>query len=147
MNCLPSARGTSGTDVDVRSCILSLIDLYSHWLSQPIHTLLLATMLRSIIMLSDLFALVESLSLSLSLTHTHTHTRTHQMPLHMFPSLSQAGQFDWMLGTLLGLYENHPPEDTLTSPLIVLGLLKACAVLKLVSNMYPRTCMLPQTTC
>ena len=24
--------------VDVRSCILSLVDLFSHWLSQPLHT-------------------------------------------------------------------------------------------------------------
>ena len=23
--------------VDVRSCILSLVDLFSHWLSQPLH--------------------------------------------------------------------------------------------------------------
>lgn len=47
-------------EVDIRSCILSLIDLYTHWLSQPIHTLLLQHMLSSVIMLSDLFAVVRS---------------------------------------------------------------------------------------
>ena len=51
-----------GIEIDVRSCILSLIDLYSHWLSHPIHTILLHRVLRSIFMLSDLFALVYSLT-------------------------------------------------------------------------------------
>ncbi len=46
------------SEVDIRSCILSLIDLYTHWLTQPIHTLLLQHMVRSVVMLSDLFALV-----------------------------------------------------------------------------------------
>ena len=44
--------------VDVRSCVLSLVDLFSHWLGQPIHPLLLLHTLRAILMLSDLFSLV-----------------------------------------------------------------------------------------
>ena len=44
--------------VDVRSCVLSLVDLFSHWLGQPLHPLLLLHTLRAILMLSDLFSLV-----------------------------------------------------------------------------------------
>jgi huntingtin len=43
--------------VDVRSCVLSLVDLFSHWLGQPLHPLLLLHTLRAILMLSDLFSL------------------------------------------------------------------------------------------
>ena len=46
-------------DVDISSCIISLTDLYTHWLTQPIHSLLLHHVLTSIVMLSDLFALVS----------------------------------------------------------------------------------------
>lgn len=46
-------------EIDVKSCILSLIDLYSHWLMQPLHVVLLNHVLRSILMLSDLFASVS----------------------------------------------------------------------------------------
>lgn len=54
-----TARYTSdGAEVDVRSCVLSLIDLFTHWLTQPIHSLLLQHMLRAVLMLSDLFAMV-----------------------------------------------------------------------------------------
>ena len=57
---LLSARYTEGSEVDVRSCVLSLIDLFTHWLTQPIHTLLLQHMLRAVLMVSDLFAMVSS---------------------------------------------------------------------------------------
>ena len=49
----------STVDVDISSCIISLTDLYTHWLTQPIHSLLLHHVLMSIVMLSDLFALVR----------------------------------------------------------------------------------------
>lgn len=45
-------------EIDVKSCILSLIELYVHWLRQPVHTVLLNHILQSIVMLSDLFAVV-----------------------------------------------------------------------------------------
>lgn len=45
------------SEVDTRSCIMSLIDLYSHLFSQPIDMLLLHHILTSIIMISDLFVL------------------------------------------------------------------------------------------
>ena len=44
----------------------------------------------------------------------------------------QSGQFDWMLRTLLEIYENHPPEDVSVTALAVFGLLKASAILKCV---------------
>lgn len=44
----------------------------------------------------------------------------------------QSGQFDWLLVTLLRLYETHPPEDTTTLSFVILGILKAAAVLKVV---------------
>lgn len=49
----------STVDVDISSCIISLTDLYTHWLTLPIHSLLLHHVLMSIVMLSDLFALVR----------------------------------------------------------------------------------------
>lgn len=46
-----------------------------------------------------------------------------------------------MLTTMLDLYNHHPPEDTTTTALLVLGVLKAAAVLKVVRqkafNSYP----------
>ena len=37
-----------------------------------------------------------------------------------------------MLATLLELYDHHPSEDTTTTALLVQGVLKAAAVLKVV---------------
>ena len=45
--------------VDVRSCVLSLVDLFSHWLTQPLQPLLLQQTLRATLMISDLFSLVH----------------------------------------------------------------------------------------
>lgn len=78
---------------------MSLVELYAHWLRQPVHIILLNQVLQSIIMLSDLFA--------------------------------TSGQFQWMLQTLLDLYENHHPhEDMHTVSLMVVGILKVIAILK-----------------
>ncbi len=54
--------------------------------------------------------------------------------LHLLFILIQSSQFQWMLHTLMNLYENHPQEDTHTTSLIVVGTLKAVAVLKSVSK-------------
>ena len=48
--------------------------------------------------------------------------------------LQQSGQFNWMLKTLLDIYEYHPLEDVSVTALAVFGLLKASAVLKCVSS-------------
>ena len=45
----------------------------------------------------------------------------------------QSGQFDWMLKTLLDIYEYHPTEDISVTAVAVFGLLKASAILKCVS--------------
>lgn len=56
----PSAHySPEGVEIDVRSCVLSLIDLFSHWLSHHIHSLLLLHTIRAILMLSDLFSVVR----------------------------------------------------------------------------------------
>lgn len=39
---------------------------------------------------------------------------------------------EWMLGTMLDVYDRHPQEDAYLVSLTVLGMLKATAVLKLV---------------
>lgn len=52
----------------------------------------------------------------------------------MFYFPLQSSQFQWMLQALLDLYENHPHEDSHTVSLIVVGILKAVAVLKSVSR-------------
>lgn len=54
----PVGYHSQSEEIDVKSCILSLIELYVHWLRQPVHTVLLNHILQSIIMLSDLFAVV-----------------------------------------------------------------------------------------
>ena len=87
--------------VDCRSCILSLIELYTHWLSQPMDLLLLYHTLSSIVMLSDLFVL--------------------------------SSQYEWMMLTFLDLLDTHPPEDTLSEAILVFGVLKAAAILRVVS--------------
>ncbi|XP_019850343.1 PREDICTED: huntingtin-like isoform X2 [Amphimedon queenslandica] len=48
---------TPVNEIDTRSCIMSLVDLYTHLLSQPIDMLLLHHILTSIVMLSDMFVL------------------------------------------------------------------------------------------
>ena len=45
----------------------------------------------------------------------------------------QTSQFEWMQQTLLECYDCHPQEDTHTVSLIVVGILKAVAILKSVS--------------
>lgn len=98
-----SSRTSPQADqVDTRSCILSLLDLYSHWLSESISLPLLHNTLASVILLSDQFVLLS--------------------------------QFEWMLATFLQLYERHPNEDCVTEALLVLGILKMSAVLKVVSG-------------
>ena len=46
----------------------------------------------------------------------------------------KSSQVEWMLGTLLDLYDRHPQEDMYSISLIVLGILKAAAILKLVGS-------------
>ena len=58
--------------MDVRSCVLSLVDLFSHWLSQPLHCVLLLHTLRAVLMLSDLFAVVSA-----STAQCHVHAPLH----------------------------------------------------------------------
>lgn len=41
---------------------------------------------------------------------------------------------EWMLGTMLDVYDRHPQEDAYLISLTVLGILKATAILKLVSK-------------
>lgn len=50
---------SDSVEVDVKSCMLSLIELYTHWLASPIHTIQLEYTLQSIILLSDLFSVVS----------------------------------------------------------------------------------------
>ena len=88
-------------DVDVQSCVLSLVELYTHWLSGPLHTMIVLNLVRSVLLLSDLFVVLN--------------------------------HFEWMLTTLLGLYDRHPHEDTSVVSLLVTGILKAAAVLRSVS--------------
>lgn len=90
------------SEVDTRSCIMSLVDLYTHLLSQPIDMLLLHHILTSIVMISDLFVL--------------------------------SNQYEWMLETFLKLSDTHPSEDVLSEALLVLGIIKSAAVLRIVSN-------------
>lgn len=63
------------TEVDIRSCLMSLIDFYRHWLSNPIDLLLLHHILISVIMLSDMFGLSSQyewmLETFLGLSETH----------------------------------------------------------------------------
>ena len=87
--------------IDMRSCVISLIDLFNHWFTQPMDLLLLHHTLTTIVMLSDLFFL--------------------------------SNQFDWMLMTFLNLHQTHPSEDLLSEPMVVFGILKAAAILRVVS--------------
>ena len=57
-SCYGLGYHSESEEIDVKSCILSLVDLYVHWLIQPIPTPLLTYVLQSIILLSDLFAVV-----------------------------------------------------------------------------------------
>ena len=95
-----SGSSTTIDGIDMRSCIICLIELFTHWFTQPINLLLLHHTLTSIVMLSDMFFL--------------------------------SNQFEWMLNTLLNLYQTHPSEDILSEPMIVFGILKAAAVLRVV---------------
>lgn len=52
----------------------------------------------------------------------------------LYVSFLKSNQFDWMLKTLLDIYEHHPLEDVSITALAVFGLLKASAVLKCVSE-------------
>ena len=88
-------------EVDTRSCIFTILELYQHWLTEPLSILLLQHILASIIMLSDLFVL--------------------------------SNQYEWMLGTFLSLLDHLPPEDVCSQALLVLGVIKAAAVLRVVS--------------
>ena len=120
---LSTAR--EGAEVDVRSCVLSLIDLFSHWLTQPIHTLLLQHMLRAVLMLSDLFAMV----------HVHLSPSCSSDTIaSASPPSSQSSQYEWMLQTATELQECHPPEDGQTTALLLQCILKAAAVLRVVSR-------------
>ena len=92
---------TSVDGVDLRSCVISLIELFTHWFTQPMDLLHLHHTLASIVMLSDLFFL--------------------------------SNQFEWMLQTFLNLSQSHPQEDLLSEPLVVFGVLKAAAILRVVS--------------
>ena len=58
------------------------------------------------------------------------------MTITSSPPPPQSSQVEWMLGTLLDMYECHPHEDMTSISLIVLGILKATAILKLVSALY-----------
>ena len=60
--CLYKDYHSASEEIDVKSCVLSLIDLYNHWLSQPLHMVVLSNILQSIVMLSDLFTVVISCS-------------------------------------------------------------------------------------
>ncbi len=50
---------SDSVEVDIKSCVISVIELYTHWLASPIHTLQLQFTLQSILMLSDIFAVVR----------------------------------------------------------------------------------------
>ena len=52
-----SSASSRLVDVDIDSCVLSIQDLIAHWLTQPIHTLVLTQALRMVVMISDLFSL------------------------------------------------------------------------------------------
>ena len=55
-----SSRNSPEADqVDTRSCIVSLLGLYSHWLSETISLPLLHHTLASIVLLSDQFVLLS----------------------------------------------------------------------------------------
>lgn len=88
-------------EVDTSSCIFTILELYQHWLTEPINLLLFQHVLASTVMLSDLFVLLN--------------------------------QFEWMLGTFLSLLDQLPPEDVTSQALLVLGVVKAAAVLRVVS--------------
>jgi hypothetical protein len=74
--------------VDMRSCVLSLVDLFSHWLTQPLHPLLMVHMLRAILMLSDFFSLAShfewmlQLACDLSDRHPLEDTTAHSLLVH-----------------------------------------------------------------
>jgi len=42
----------------------------------------------------------------------------------------QSGQFEWMLTSFMKFYDHHPQEDSSIQSLLVVGILKATAVLK-----------------
>ena len=50
---------SASEEIDVKSCVLSLIDLYNHWLNQPLHIVVINHIFQSIVMLSDLFTVVS----------------------------------------------------------------------------------------
>ena len=54
-----SRTSPEADQVDTRSCIVSLLDLYSHWLSQSISLPLLHHTLASIVLLSDQFLILK----------------------------------------------------------------------------------------
>jgi len=56
--------GTLGSseEIDVKSCILSLMDLFVYWFTQPINQFMLKHVLCSVVILSDLFATVSFIS-------------------------------------------------------------------------------------
>lgn len=122
----PARYSPEGAEVDVRSCVLSLVDLFSHWLSQPLHSLLLLHTLRAILMLSDLFSVVS--------VDCHVRIEEHCFPVCVCSM--QASQFEWMLQVASELIEKQPLEDSAAHSLLIHCLLKAAAVLKVVSSSY-----------
>ena len=54
-----SSTAPEEDQIDTRSCIVSLLDLYTHWLSETISLPLLHHTLASIVLLSDQFVLLK----------------------------------------------------------------------------------------
>ena len=87
--------GSTIDGIDMRSCIISLIELFAHWFTQPMDLLLLHHTLTSIIMLSDLFFLSNQfdwmLSTFLNVYQTHPSEDLLSEPMIVFGILKAAG--------------------------------------------------------
>lgn len=92
---------SENVEIDTSSCIFTILELYQHFLANPIDLMLLQHVLMSTVLLSDQFVL--------------------------------SSQFEWMFGTFISLLDQSLAEDVVTHAVLVVGAIKAAAVLRVVS--------------
>lgn len=89
-----NSSSTTIDGVDLRSCVISLIELFTHWFTLPMNLLLLHHTLTSIVMLSDLFFLSNQfdwmLTTFLNLYQTHPSEDLISEPMLVFGILKSA---------------------------------------------------------
>ncbi|BES96378.1 huntingtin [Nesidiocoris tenuis] len=97
-HCESLAR--AGGDVDMRSCLQFVLDLYGQWVlpNSGISLNLQLSMVKSVVFLSDKF--------------------------------SEAGHYEWMFHTFIAMYKSHPPHDEVMHQYLIVGIAKSAAVLR-----------------